>query len=404
MNLFRTILTLGLLLLTVIPIAVSAQTNDGTITGTVVNETTGSAVPGIEVTLSAFTSEGLFAEWSTTANDAGEFSFAEVDTSDGIVYAASVEYEGVLYSGGMIRFQGTTEQANTIPVYDTTTDRSVVSVTSRGLVLSEIDPDTGVATLLDIVALDVEGDKTFVAGDTGRSLEFPVPRTANEVTPMPGFDFGAPVLENAIVYASGALRPDGDSATLRYIVQYTGTAFSVDLRQAYPTGAFRVLIPTSLTAENDAVTVQSAGLEDDGVTQIGGVDYHVWTSGELAADTSLRISFRGLPESAFEPNSLMVKEPALLAAVALVAATGVTAYVVRRKNLVAEPAAVSAKPLPASIIDSRDELIVQLHELQDEHANGLIDDDLYLSERRALLERLRVVSRQLRDAPEPEQE
>ena len=59
--------------------------------------------------------------------------------------------------------------------------------------------------------------------------------------------------------------------------------------------------------------------------------------------------------------------------------------------------------MPLAMVESREELVIQLQELQDEHENGQIDDELYLSERRSLLERLRTVSRQLRDEPAEDQ-
>ncbi len=392
------LVTISLLLLAVVvPFSAAAETN-GQITGVVTNGTTGLPVPNIEVTLSAFRSEGMVGETATTTDAQGAYTFTEVDTADGIVYAASVSYSGVLYSTGMVRFQGTTEQTSAINVFETTSDRNVVRVSTRGIVLSEISPESGEATMLDIYSIDVNGKETFVAGDNGRSLEFAVPRNAGTVTPMPGFDFGAPTIENAVVFATSALRPGGGSATLSYPVPYTGTTFSIDTRNAYPTDTVRILIPTDLTSEIDSVQVAASGFEDAGVAQIGEREYHVWTASEMAGDSNVRVTFSGLPKSAFEPNELRVLEPAILAALALVVAVALTAWFLKRRNLT-EPVPAFAGPLPEEIIESREELVIQLQELQDEHENGQIDDELYLSERRTLLERLRNVSRQLREEP-----
>ncbi len=130
----------------------------------------------------------------------------------------------------MIQFQGSQEQMTEIVVFETTTDRSVISVNSRGLVLSELDPQTGTATMLDIFSLEVEGEQTYVAGDTGRSLEFPLPRNAGRPSLLPGFDFGTAAIESSVLYATSPLRPDGASATLSYPVQYTGTSFTLDVK------------------------------------------------------------------------------------------------------------------------------------------------------------------------------
>ena len=379
-------------------LAIAQEQFDGTINGSVFNQTTGQPVSGIPVTLSAFTSDGLQAEFTATTAVDGTFEFPDMDTSDGIVYAASVSYRGVLYSTGMIQFLDAVERTSNITVFETTTDRSVIGVSTRGLVFSELDPDSGSVTMLDIYSLTIDGDQTFIAGDTGRSLEFPIPRNAGTPTLLPGFDFGTAVVENSILYASSPLRPPGASVTISYAVQYTGTSFTLDILNAYLTETFRVLIPADLTVNSDSIVVSGSGLEDNGIARIGDRDYHVWTATDLRASGTIRVGFASLPESGFAPNRLRLAEPTILAGLALVAATALTAVAVRRKVIV--PAKEETEhALVAGYVESREELVLQLQELQDEHENGLIDDDLYLSERRNLLERLRIVSHQLRELP-----
>jgi len=397
------ILALLLLALGYSNLALAQEQFDGTISGHVFNQTTSEPVSGITVTLSAFTSEGLQAEFADTTAEDGSFDFADLDVSDGIVYAASVSYRGVLYSTGMIQFLDEVEQTSDITVFETTSDRSVVSVSTRGLILSELDPDSGRATMLDIYSIAVSGDQTFIAGDTGRSLEFPIPRNAGTPTLLPGFDFGTALVENSILYASSPLRPPGASVTISYPVQYTGTSFTLDVLNAYPTETFRVLIPVDLTVNADSINVSGSGLEDDGIARIGERDYHVWTATELRAAGTIRVGFLSLPESGFAPNTLRIVEPTILAGLALVAAIAVTAIVIRRKSVVFDEVD-HGSALTAAFMESREELVLQLQELQDEHENGMIDDELYLSERRSLLERLRIVSRRLRDTPDEEQE
>lgn len=374
---------------------VAAQTN-GEISGTVINGTSDQPVPEIEITLTAFRTEGVVGESTTVSAADGSFTFPEVDTADGLVYAASVSYRNVLYSTGMIRFQGSTSQTSNISVFESTDNRDVVRVRSRGLVLSEVSPETGEATFLDIYSIDVDTNETFVAGDDGRSMEFPVPRNAGTVTPLPGFDFGSPTIQNAVVFATSPLRPGGGSASITYPVPYTRTSFSIDTRNAYPTDVARILIPTDLTTGADSIAVSANGFVDEGAAMIGEREYRVWTATDLEADSSVRVTFSSLPQSAFQPNELRVREPAILAGSALVVAAGVTFWFVRRQRAT-QPGATTSVPVHQEMVESREELVVQLQELQDEHENGQIDDEMYVEERRLLLERLRLVSRQLRD-------
>lgn len=386
-----------LVILSIAPLTARAQAV-GQISGIVTNGTTGQPVPSIEVTLSQFTTDGLQGDTTTTTAADGSYTYDDVDTADGIVYAASVSYSGVLYSTGMIRFQGTTEQSGTITTYETTSDANVVTVESRGIVLAEVSPDSGEATVLDIVALAVNGNQTFVTGDDGRSIEFPVPRNATDITPAPGFDFGTPTIDNSTVFATSPLRPEGGSATLNYLIPYTGHDFAIELRNAYPTEIVRILVPSDLTDDTESIGVRSTGFQDAGTAMIGEREYHVWVGTAMERDSSVRVTFTDLPESASEANRLRVLEPAIIAILALIAAAGVTLWFIRKRKLPALEPAVALSD-NAAMYDSREELVVQLQELQDEHENGMIDDEQYLSERHALLERLRIVSRQLREQP-----
>lgn len=381
------------------PSTSSAQTeNQGTITGTVSNGTTGNDVPGIQVTLSAFNSDGLIGDTTTTAGDDGNYSFEDLDTSDGIVYATSVSWRGVLYSSGMIQINQTGDADSTITVFETTPDRSLISVSTRGLVLTNIDVNTGNITFLDITGLESPDDLTFVAGDNGRSLEFAIPRNAGTPSLQPGFDFGNAAIENSIVFATSPLRPGGATAMMTYPVRYTGMSVSIDVQQMYPTEIFRVLVPVELNGERPNITIGGTDLVDQGIDVIGEQEYHVWAAPDLGPNATIRVAFSGLPESRFRPNELKVLEPTILAAGALVAALAVTFVLIRKKRVVqVEPEIGDA--VTAGFVESREELVLQLQGLQDQYESGMLEEQVYLSERRFLLEKLRAVTRYLRDQP-----
>lgn len=381
------------------PSNAGAQTeNQGTITGVVSNGTTGNTVPGIEVTLSAFNSDGLISDATTTADDDGLYSFEDLDTADGIVYATSVSWRGVLYSSGMIQISQTPDVESAITVFETTTDRSLIQVSTRGLVLTNIDVNTGNITFLDITGLESPDDLTFVAGDSGRSLEFAIPRNAGTPSLQPGFDFGNAFIENSVIFATSPLRPGGATAMMTYPVRYTGTSATIDVQQMYPTEIFRVLVPVEINGELRNITIGGTDLVDQGTDFIGEQEYHVWAAADLGPNATVRVSFSGLPESQFKPNELKVLEPTLLAAGALLAAIAVTVVLIRKKRVVAtEPTIDDA--VTAGFLESREELVLQLHGLQDQYESGMLEEQVYLSERRFLLEKLRAVTRFLRDQP-----
>ena len=75
---------------------------------------------------------------TTTAED-GSYAFDGLDTSDGLVYAVSVTYQGILYSSGMVPVGTTAQQTSVISVFETTPDQSTITLASRGLLLNAID-------------------------------------------------------------------------------------------------------------------------------------------------------------------------------------------------------------------------------------------------------------------------
>lgn len=382
------------------PVYTTAQADtSGTITGTVTNGTTGNVLPGIQVTLSAFDSDGLIGDSTTTADDNGRYVFEDLDTSDGIVYATSVSWRGVLYSSGMIQIHETIEADSTVTVYETTTDRTLVRVSTRGIVLTNINQDTGNATFLDITGLESPDNLTFVAGDNGRSLEFAVPRNAGQASLQPGFDFGSASIENAIIYATSPLRPGGATAMISYPVRYTGTTLSMDIQQMYQTDIFRVLVPVAINGVEQNISIGGSDLIDQGTDTIGGQEYHVWAAVDLGPNATIRVSMSGLPESRFQPNELKVLEPTLLAAGALLAASAVTVVMIRKKRVVpVEPSIEDA--VTAGFVENREDLVLQLRGLQDQYESGMLEEQVYLAERRFLLEKLRAVTRYLRDQPD----
>lgn len=385
---------------TAIPSIVTAQTeNQGTITGTVSNGTTGNIVAGIEVTLSAFNNDGLIGDTTTTADDEGNYVFTELDTSDGIVYATSVSWRGVLYSSGMIQINQTGESDSAVTVFETTTDRTLISVSTRGLVLTGINVTTGNVTFLDITGLESPDDLTFVAGDTGRSLEFAIPRNAGAPQLQPGFDFGNASIENSVISATSPLRPGGATAMITYPVRYTGTSLTIDIQQMYQTEIFRILVPVEINGEELNISIAGMDLIDQGIDFIGEQEYHVWAAADLGPNATIRVAFSDLPESRFRPNELKVLEPTLLAAGALLVASVITVIMIRKKRVVAIEPEIE-ESVTAGFVESREELVLQLQGLQDQYDSGMLEEQVYLSERRFLLEKLRAVTRYLRDLPE----
>jgi len=393
----RTIAALLFSLLALAATGVPAVAQDnGVVTGTVRNETTGEPVPDIEVTVSKFADQsGASEDTTTTAGDDGSFRFDGLDTSAGFAYAISARFMGVLYSSSMILLSNAAEQQADIVAYETTTDQSTVSIPTRGLIVSAIDRETGLLSMTDAYTFDVAGDLTVVEGSDGYSLRFPVPETVDEIEPRPGFNFGTARVEETDVLVTTPLKPGQTNASLDYIFQYTGSDLDIPITAAYPTRTIQILVPISLDEAEISVDAEGAPLLDGGVIPINERDYHVWSASGLGPGTTLTLTFSGLPRPPTS-NQLSTVEPAILAGLALLAASTITGWAVVSRGLhKARP--VTIAPSSATPLDERRELLsTDLRELEATWQAGETDAETYTTSRRAILEDLRRISRQYR--------
>jgi hypothetical protein len=317
------------------------------------------------------------------------------------VFAVSTSYFGIGYSTGRISFEAESVGIDvTLDVFDPTDDQSLVGIFSRGLILTDIEPNRGEAGMLDIYFFGMSEPRVLVANDEGRTVEFPVPRNATRVTPLPdeSFDLTTATIEGATVYASEPLLPGETTSTLTYTIPYTGERLSVELQAAYDTQLFRLLVPVSLSDLDEPVELDAPGFESIGQEQIGPQTYDVWIREDVSTGDRIQIAYSNLIRSEIQPNTLNKSVPAIVAIVALLAAAVGVAWIVRNRRLERERPTVLVPQLASSLEDTREDLIDQLRALQQAHDEGVIDEPAYALYRRQILEQIRIVNRQLRGA------
>jgi hypothetical protein len=387
-----------LLFLLALPSATLRAQETGVVTGTVTNGTTGEPLADAEVTLTKFTDQtGQNSEDTTTTTAAdGTFRFDGLDTSDGLAYAVSTRYLGVLYgSSAMILISDVAEQTADIVVYDTTTDQRRLSIATRAMIVTGVDNETGVLSVTDAYTMQLAGDLTLIEGPDGYSVRFPVPENVSGITPRRGFDFGNPRIEETSVLVTTPVKPGETSAGLDYTFRYSGTTIDIDVTAGYPTEALQILVPTTLDDAELLIETADSPLLDGGLVAISGRDYHLWSASSLATDAAFTFTLTGLP-SPPEANTLNTVAPAILAALALVAATAVTGWIIVSRGL-HKPRPVVLAPAAAAPLDVQRELLSnELRELQARWDTGELDEQTYQTSRRRILEDLRSISRQYR--------
>lgn len=388
--------------------AAGLPAGEGTITGTVLNATTGEPAADIEVMLGAFTSEDgtstvptMVGSATAMTDQSGAYVFEGVSVDPSVVYAASANYRSVPYSSDMIRFPedgSTTSQSRDLTIYETTVEPTNLSISSRGLILAGVNSSLGEINIVDVTTLDLEGNEALAPDDQGRTVEFSIPRNASSVAPFPasGFEFGTPEVEGATLFASAPLKPGTTSATIGYTIPYTDDSLTIELQSAYAMDSLRIMVPLNTPGIEEGLTVNGAGLTFEGETQVGEQTYQLWTATDVGPGTRMRISYVSLPASQVSPNTLSKMQPTILAIVAALAAAAVVGFIVHRRRLYAVRPVALAPALAVSLDQRRDELTGQLRRLEFAHEDGSVDDGAYAEYRGVILEQLRLISRQQR--------
>ncbi len=381
------------------PEASPVPTN-GTVTGTVKNGTAnGGSVAGLTVTLRRFQRMNDVQNLTTTTGDDGSFSFSGLAIASDEAYLAVVNYKDVDYTSDAIFLSNDPNGKAEINVYETTTDPSVLSLTSRGVVISGTDPKTGVLSMLEVLAIDISGDHTYIGADN-TVLKIALPPNAAQVSPQPGFNFGDPRFENgSVLVTNGAITPGSHSALIAYTVPYTDTTTTLNISNAMPTKAFHALV------KDGTYTLSSPSLKDDGTVNLGTDKFRVLTVDNPVVGDTIAVEVSGLPKPETGGMNRTLLYVGIGAGVALAAAAGLIFLTIQRRKR-ANPQAATTAPVtsmpaadpPANTANLEDErlgLAAELNHLDDRHAAGTIDDEDYESRRGEILEQLRGISRRM---------
>ncbi|MDE2840602.1 MAG: hypothetical protein OXM03_08240, partial [Chloroflexota bacterium] len=371
------------ILLTLLTTA-SLAAADGVITGTVVNGTEGGSVPAdVAVTL-YFLRDGNIVEQRTQVTDAaGAYRFVEVPTDAELGFVVVAAYVEVPYNTPELRFaESAVIEAPPLMVYEASQDVSVVRVITDVLIIAPGEEQSGMLAVIEVVRLANRSDRTFLAtGVAGggammdRVLRFALPAGAQDLTMLSGMN-----AENVVQIDRGfgvfmPLLPGEREVAFGYQVPYSGSSLDLIKRTVYPTDNFAILAleEHNLRLQSDQLKVQA--------TPIGDRRYVVGSTDSLAARAEVRVRVEGLPapslrvrlERLFERVRGAQASVFVLLAVVLILPLLYAAYRMRgglRRKAVAAPALAPEAP------DAKEDLLLEMAQLDDDYAAGsLVEDD-----------------------------
>ena len=356
----------------------------GTIRGRVMNETTGEAQAGVELTLTTGTEDGSSETVATIRSDSrGRYRFADLATGDDRFYALDARYEGGLFAGRPITLPSDTTRLpvvdSTMRVWDTTSDPAVIAVKRDDLFA--VANEDGLGVIQSVTILN-NSDRAYIGrgaemvGTTaasGVSLAFALPPGASDVNV---FDSDLDMPEIVPVdqgFGTTVAFPPGETrTTFSYLLSGVGGSFDLSRPALYTTLELSIFAAPPLEIESNRL------VPGEGVT-LEGKRYERWTAEDpIEAGDPLQ----ALAIARSDASSLPLVA-AIAGVLVVVMAIGAVARARRRDT-------PRVTPSPAE----REGLLEEVARLDLDFAAGAIGQPQYDDQRADLIGRLKKLERQ----------
>lgn len=370
-----------------------AASGIGIVEGQVVSTSGGDIPADLTVTLYGFDQMQQAFSAETTADAEGLYRFEGVPMPPGRAFLTSLEVDGVAYSSDIaVVDPETTNLVLTVPIYETTSDTSQLSVDRLHLLFEYLEPDT--LRVVEMYIISNPGDKIVVAAEEGQPvLEYALPDGATNLQFQDGI-----VGERYVEFEDGF----GDLAVIRPGASQHQVIYSYDLPYNsdldfshglnLPVDALIVMIP------EDGIRLSGASMTDTGTRDVQGIPYHTYTGSFMEAGSDLLIGISGRPSSrgplvSLGSNSTLTI--GLLAfGLALIAAGG-WLFMRSRKDKAAQQDQQSDAGAPVKDGSSNvDTLLDAILALDDRYKAGEIPRDAYLKRRDELKASIKEVLRE----------
>ncbi len=354
--------------------------------GQVVNGTTGEVPTEGIARLRAFTQDLEIAlDMTETLDEDGRYQFDVTDVPQNLFYRVSLSYDDVEFGSdfGQLSFDEP-ELELPVTVYEKSSDPAAVDIEQLHIVLA-FGEDTVQISELYVASYN---SPTVFVGESGKAeqgtFEMLLPDDADNVSFQRGFGSLDTFVEaNEIVATDDGwadtlpLRPGPAGLTMlaSYELPYDEQA-SISHLLKYDTAGINLVI------QGDGVSLaDSEGWTDRGQQTLESGTVSTYGQINIPAGNTLTINLEGLPRRANVASGLVVDNSAeiLIGGVAAVLVIVGSVFAVRRWRLEPEE------------LLSRDDLLQEVADLDDEFEAGEIAEDEYRQERQELLEELSAV-------------
>jgi hypothetical protein len=366
----------------ILAVPVSAEPNDGSISGQVVNKTAGgSPFDGASVRLVTFgrKEEAPLGQRTTQSDADGRYAFSGLDRDPNLVYVPFVRYANVNYRPDeLAQLQDQPAWQLDIPVYESTADDRAIQLERLTLLL--LGADHGMLHFMEMGALSNSGDRTFVTANPqdlalAHAIRLPQPAGALGIQMQSGFSSQDLTSGVGGVQVTSPLPPGPHEFAMSFQVPYRGSAADVTLQLPYPTATYAIYLAET------GVRLNSTRLTDGGSMVLGDQSYRVYRASNLPGATVVSGELSGLSSSS-TPDPV---ELAILSLAVVLCVFGGGAFLITRRARRRTPQSRDGR---ADLAQERLDLVVQIAVLDDRFAAGAISYVEHQMQRRLAKQRL----------------
>ncbi|HSB68459.1 MAG TPA: carboxypeptidase-like regulatory domain-containing protein [Candidatus Methylomirabilis sp.] len=367
--------------------------------GRLINKTPGGkGVDGVEVTLTLHRNDQEAGKTQATTDRTGRFQFLDLSSRPGDTYTVTVRYQGAEYNTDRVILENAgATQTLEIPVYDSTTDASRISVKVHHVLFAVGD---GTLEGKEVLLFRNAGDKAYigakeVSGGRRATLQFSLPSGAREVR------YGQGLMECCIVPGEQGfvdtmdVKPGERQVAFSYTLTPTGGGVQFVRPVDYLTEAVEVFIPES------GLQISSEGLKPAGVVSGEKQPFLRYSGTSLEVPAAIALTINNLPAIGGRWR------PYAYASVGILLLAGVTYPFVRRRRPVVPRSSPGRSITPPQMVPQgrteialrKVELVAALAELEASHDAGRIAEKEYRRLRQEKRKALRDVLARLQEDP-----
>ena len=260
-----------------------------------VNETAGGVTPSgqsVFLLVTGPSGELVYSGQAETGPD-GDFSFPGVPRGAGEQFLFNVSYAGVPYSTVLTPAEAAGEV--TLPVYETTSDVSVVKVQRQVLVVVGIDENDRRISALEFVRFSNESDR-ILKPDLASSapmmsfLRFSLPAEAVGLSVNSDLPSGEIISVGTGFAVTAPVAPGAHSVEYSFTFPYEGDRISYRQNLLQGAEVYQVMVPEALPG------LEVGPLEPVSPIDIQGTKYRVWEARDRNPREGLTLEIGNLPK------------------------------------------------------------------------------------------------------------